>query len=63
MDPNETDSLGRYNGVGQGRTMSGAWHLLENLTEDVEHSILVRAGVLRVDWNLRYRRTIFRNGR
>ena len=36
--------LGRYNGVGQGRTMSGTWHLLEDLTEGVEHSILVRGG-------------------
>ncbi len=35
-------SLGRYNGVGQGSNMSGALHLLEELAEDVEHSILVR---------------------
>ncbi len=34
--------LGRYNGVGQGRNMRGAWHLLEDLAEGVEHSILVR---------------------
>jgi len=33
--------LGRYEGVGQGQDMSGAEHLLENLT-GIEHSILVR---------------------
>ncbi|MDD2723691.1 MAG: signal peptidase I [Methylovulum sp.] len=37
-------SLGRYEGVGQGQDMTGAEHLLENLT-GVEHSILVRQGV------------------
>lgn len=34
-------SLGRYEGVGQGQDMTGAEHLLENLT-GVEHSVLVR---------------------
>jgi signal peptidase I len=34
-------SLGRYQGLGQGQEMTGAEHLVENLT-GVEHSILVR---------------------
>ena len=37
-------SLGAYQGVGQGSSMSGAEHLVENLT-GVEHDILVRQGV------------------
>jgi len=36
-------SLGRYQGFGQGREMTGAEHLVENLT-GIEHSILVRNG-------------------
>lgn len=35
--------LGRYLGVGQGRSMSGATHLIEELGR-VEHSILIRNG-------------------
>jgi len=34
-------SIGRYQGVGQGQDMTGAEHLVENLT-GVEHSILIR---------------------
>ena len=37
-------SLGRYQGVGQGEDMTGAEHLLEDLS-GVEHSILTRDGV------------------
>ena len=37
-------SLGTYQGLGQGADMTGAEHLVENLT-GVEHSILVRNGV------------------
>ncbi|MGR9073798.1 MAG: signal peptidase I [Gammaproteobacteria bacterium] len=37
-------SLGEYRGVGQGRSMTGAEHLLEDLT-GVEHSILVNNGL------------------
>jgi len=43
--PVEQVSLGRYEGFGQGRDMTGAEHLLENLT-GVEHSILVRNDAL-----------------
>ncbi len=39
--PAKQVSLGRYEGVGQGRDMTGAEHLLEDLSS-VEHSILVR---------------------
>ncbi|MDO9103641.1 MAG: signal peptidase I [Methylovulum sp.] len=38
-------SLGRYEGFGQGQDMTGAEHLVENLT-GVEHSILVRNDAL-----------------
>jgi signal peptidase I len=38
-------SLGTYQGIGQGIEMTGAEHLLENLT-GVEHSILVRRDAL-----------------
>lgn len=38
-------SLGRYEGVGQGRDMTGAEHFLEDLS-GVEHSILVRHDAL-----------------
>jgi signal peptidase I len=41
-------TLGRYQGVGQGADMTGAEHLLENLT-GVEHSILIRHGVNSVE--------------
>lgn len=34
-------AMGRYQGLGQGQEMSGAEHLLENLT-GVEHSILIK---------------------
>lgn len=34
--------LGRYNGVGKGRSMTGSLHLIEGLAENVEHSILIR---------------------
>jgi signal peptidase I len=37
-------SIGTYQGFGQGEDMTGAEHLVENLT-GVEHSILVRNGV------------------
>ncbi len=36
-------SLGSYKGVGQGETMTGAEHFVENL-HSVEHSILIRHG-------------------
>ncbi len=35
--------LGRYQGVGQGRSMNGAIELIENL-DNIEHSILIREG-------------------
>ncbi len=37
-------SLGRYQGVGQGVNMTGAEHLVEDLT-GVEHSILIKHGL------------------
>jgi signal peptidase I len=37
-------SLGRYQGLGQGQEMTGAEHLVEDLT-GIEHSILIREGV------------------
>ncbi len=37
-------SLGRYQGVGQGRNMTGALHFVEQLP-DVEHSILILEGL------------------
>jgi signal peptidase I len=40
-EPITAVSLGLYQGIGQGKDMTGAEHLLENLT-GVEHSILVR---------------------
>lgn len=43
-------SLGRYQGVGQGQDMSGAEHLLEDLTS-VEHSILIRNGAPTVEFD------------
>ncbi len=43
--PAKQVSLGRYEGVGQGRDMTGAEHLLEDLA-GVEHSILIRDGAL-----------------
>lgn len=43
--PVEQVSLGRYQGFGQGEEMTGAEHLLENLT-GVEHSILIRHGAV-----------------
>ena len=43
--PVEQVSLGTYQGVGQGEDMTGAEHLVENLT-GVEHSILIRAGAV-----------------
>ncbi|NOQ36446.1 MAG: signal peptidase I [Methylococcaceae bacterium] len=36
-------SLGSYQGLGQGKNMTGAEHFVENL-ETVEHSILIRQG-------------------
>jgi len=39
--PIEQISIGRYQGFGQGQEMTGAEHLVENLT-GIEHSILVR---------------------
>ena len=41
-------SLGRYLGLGQGSNMTGAEHLLENLT-GVEHSILINQGARSVE--------------
>ncbi len=41
-------SLGRYQGVGQGRNMTGTEHLVEDVT-DVEHSILVNHGAPSVE--------------
>jgi signal peptidase I len=41
--PQKQISLGAYEGLGQGRDMTGADHLLENL-DGVEHSILIRPG-------------------
>lgn len=44
-EPAPQVSLGRYQGFGQGEEMTGAEHLLENLT-GVEHSILIRNGAI-----------------
>jgi len=41
-------SLGSYQGVGQGRNMTGAEHFVEDLT-GVEHSILVKHGMPSVE--------------
>ncbi|MFA5982766.1 MAG: signal peptidase I [Methylococcaceae bacterium] len=44
----EQVDIGSYQGVGQGQEMTGAEHLIENLT-GVEHSILIRNGVPSVE--------------
>jgi len=46
--PAKQVSLGGYTGVGQGRDMTGANHIVENLGE-VEHDILIRQGTPSVE--------------